>query len=118
MCEETGLIRELLSEASHPRVAGIVQTHRQHIDAQHGQHAVEAKDIAFGTVSGVRVGVKRTTGGPEGPPYALVGRGFEPRHQPFTFVRPAFYVVRPAFYVVRLALYGVRPAFRRCGASL
>lgn len=45
MCEETGLFMELLSEASHPRVAGIVQTHRQHIDTQHAQHGVETVDI-------------------------------------------------------------------------
>ena len=47
MCEETGLFMELLSEASHPRVAGIVQTHRQHIGAQHGQQGVMTKDIGF-----------------------------------------------------------------------
>jgi hypothetical protein len=50
MCEETGLFMELLSEASHPRVAGIVQTHRQHIDTQHGQHEVITRDMRLGNV--------------------------------------------------------------------
>jgi hypothetical protein len=36
---------ELVSEASHPRVAGIVQTHRQHIDTRHGQHGMKMVDI-------------------------------------------------------------------------
>ena len=41
---------ELVLEASHPRIAGIVQTHRQHIDAPHGQHGdierrIEGKDV-------------------------------------------------------------------------
>jgi hypothetical protein len=54
MCEETELFMELLSEASHPRVAGIVQTHRQHIDTQHGQQGVKTVDIEpFGKYQGL-----------------------------------------------------------------
>jgi hypothetical protein len=32
-------------EASHPRVAGIVQTHRQQVGAQTGRRQVMTKDI-------------------------------------------------------------------------
>jgi hypothetical protein len=43
---------ELELEASHPRIAGIVQTHRQHIDALDGRHGVMTKDIDQRKVSG------------------------------------------------------------------
>jgi hypothetical protein len=32
-------------EASHPRVAGIVQTHRQQVDTQTGRQQVRTRDI-------------------------------------------------------------------------
>jgi hypothetical protein len=60
MCEETGLFKELVSVASHPRVAGIVQTHRQHIDAQNGQHGVMTKDIELpGKYQAITAAVKQ-----------------------------------------------------------
>jgi hypothetical protein len=36
--------------ASHPRIAGIVQTHRQHIDARDGRHGAMTKDIDQATL--------------------------------------------------------------------
>ena len=46
MCEEKLKRLKLKNlEASHPRVAGMVQAHRQHIDAAHGRQEVRTKDI-------------------------------------------------------------------------
>jgi hypothetical protein len=46
MCEEKPEIVEVEDlEASHPRVAGIVQTHRQQVDAQTGRQQVRTRDI-------------------------------------------------------------------------
>ena len=56
------MVVELVLEASHPRIAGIVQTHRQHIDAQHWRHGVMTKDIDWLKVSARRFGVKRSAG--------------------------------------------------------
>jgi len=49
MCEEKPEIVEVEDlEASHPRVAGIVQTHRQQLDTQTGRQQVRARDIYHG----------------------------------------------------------------------
>ena len=46
MCEEKPEIVEAGGlEASHPRVAGIVQTHRQQFDTQTGRQQVKTRDI-------------------------------------------------------------------------
>jgi hypothetical protein len=46
MCEEKLERLKLKNlEASHPRVAGMVQAHRQHIDAAHGRQEVDDGDI-------------------------------------------------------------------------
>ena len=46
MCEEKPEIVEAGGlEASHPRVAGIVQTHRQQFDTQTRRQQVGARDI-------------------------------------------------------------------------
>ena len=46
MCEEKPEILEVeILEASHPRVAGIVQTHRQQVDTQTGRQQGRTKDI-------------------------------------------------------------------------
>jgi len=46
MCEERPEIVEAEAlEASHPRVAGIVQTHRQQVDTQTERQQVRARDI-------------------------------------------------------------------------
>ena len=46
MCEERPEIVEAEGlEASHPRVAGIVQTHRQQVDTQTGRQQVRTRDI-------------------------------------------------------------------------
>ncbi len=44
-------------EASHPRIAGIVQTHRQQVDtAQIGRQQVRTKDIKKSTVTALQAG--------------------------------------------------------------
>ena len=46
MCEERPeIVTTEGLEASHPRVAGIVQTHRQQFDTQTGRQQVRARDI-------------------------------------------------------------------------
>ena len=46
MCEEKPEVLEVENlEASHPRVAGIVQTHRQQVDTQTGRQQVRTRDI-------------------------------------------------------------------------
>jgi hypothetical protein len=43
---ELKVLKLRILEASHPRIAGIVQVHRQQIDAAaHGQQQVSEKDI-------------------------------------------------------------------------
>ena len=60
MCEERPEIVEAEGlEASHPRVAGIVQTHRQQVDtAQMGRQPVRTEDIKDYKVPAVGEGVK------------------------------------------------------------
>ena len=43
--EETEMLEVEELEVSHPRVAGIVQTHRQQIDARTGRQQVRTRDI-------------------------------------------------------------------------
>jgi hypothetical protein len=44
-------------EASHPRVAGMVQAHRQQIDAVHaGQQQVDENDMYINTLPAARAG--------------------------------------------------------------
>ena len=56
MCEERPEIVTIEGlEASHPRVAGIVQTHRQQVDtAQMGRQAVRTRDIKENKVPAAR----------------------------------------------------------------
>jgi hypothetical protein len=59
MCEEKPEVLEVENlEASHPRVAGIVQTHRQQVDTQTGRQQARTRDIKVARYQPVAGSVK------------------------------------------------------------
>lgn len=58
------MVVELVLEASHPRIAGIVQTHRQHIDALDGRHGGMERRIEISDVTSRSAAVSSGGGKP------------------------------------------------------